>query len=63
MGKSSNTLRVKLIKSAIGRSPKQRKVLKGLNLNRLNKMVNLKDTREIRGMIEKVSHLVEIIGE
>jgi len=63
MGKSSNTLRVKLIKSAIGRSAKQRKVLKGLNLNRLNKMVNLKDTREIRGMIEKVSHLVEIIGE
>ncbi len=63
MGKSSNTLRVKLIKSAIGRSQKQRKVLKGLNLNRLNKMVNLKDTREIRGMIEKVSHLVEIIGE
>ena len=63
MAKSSNNLKVKLIKSAIGRSPKQRKVLKGLNLNRLNKMVNLKDTREIRGMIEKVSHLVEIIGE
>ena len=63
MAKSSNNLKVKLIKSAIGRPPKQRKVLKGLNLNRLNKMVTLKDTREIRGMIEKVSHLVEIIGE
>jgi large subunit ribosomal protein L30 len=63
VAKSSNNLKVKLIKSAIGRPPKQRKVLKGLNLNRLNKMVTLKDTREIRGMIEKVSHLVEIIGE
>ena len=63
MAKSSKNLKVKLIKSAIGRPPKQRKVLKGLNLNRLNKMVTLKDTREIRGMIEKVSHLVEIIRE
>ena len=63
MDKSSNTLRVRLIKSGIGKPLRQRKVLKGLNLNRLNKMVTLKDTREIRGMIEKVSHLVEIIGE
>lgn len=62
MAKSFKNLKVKLIKSAIGRPSKQRKVLKGLNLNRLNKMVTLKDTREIRGMIEKVSHLVEIIG-
>ena len=63
MDKSSNTLRVRLIKSGIGKPLRQRRVLKGLNLNRLNKMVTLKDTREIRGMIEKVSHLVEIVGE
>ncbi|UCD71130.1 MAG: 50S ribosomal protein L30 [Syntrophobacterales bacterium] len=63
MDKSSNTLRVRLIKSGIGRPLKQRKVLKGLNLNRMNKIITLKDTREIRGMIEKVSHLVETIGE
>ncbi len=63
MVKSSKTLKVRLIKSGIGKPLKQRKVLKGLNLNRLNKMVTLKDTREIRGMIEKVSHLVEITGE
>ncbi len=60
---SSKTLKVRLIKSGIGKPLKQRKVLKGLNLNRLNKIVTLKDTREIRGMIEKVSHLVEITGE
>jgi large subunit ribosomal protein L30 len=63
VGKSSNTLTVKLVKSAIGRPPKQRKVLKGLNLTRVSKEVILKDTREIRGMIAKVSHLVEIITE
>jgi large subunit ribosomal protein L30 len=63
MVKSSKTLKVRLIKSGIGKPLKQRRVLKGLNLNRLNKIVTLKDTREIRGMIEKVSHLVEITGE
>lgn len=63
MDKSSNTLSIRLIKSGIGKPPKQRKVLKGLNLNRVNRMVTLKDTREIRGMIKKVFHLVEIIGE
>ena len=63
MVKSSKTLKVRQIKSGIGKPLKQRRVLKGLNLNRLNKMVTLKDTREIRGMIEKVSHLVEITGE
>lgn len=63
MVKSSKTLKVRLVKSGIGKPLKQRKVLKGLNLNRLNKIVTLKDTREIRGMIEKVSHLVEITGE
>jgi len=63
MDKTSNTLRVKLIRSAIGRPPKQRKVLRGLNLTRLNRTVALKDTREIRGMIGKVSHLVEVVEE
>jgi large subunit ribosomal protein L30 len=63
MGQTSNTVRVKLIRSPIGRPPKQRKVLKGLNLNRVNREVTLKDTREIRGMIEKVFHLVEIVEE
>ena len=63
MAKPSNTIKIRLIRSAIGRPPKQRKVLKGLNLNRVHRTVTLRDTREIRGMIEKVSHLVEIVGE
>ncbi len=63
MAKPSNTIKIRLIRSAIGRPPAQRKVLKGLNLNRVHRTVILRDTREIRGMIEKVSHLVEIVGE
>jgi large subunit ribosomal protein L30 len=63
MGQLSDTIRVKLIKSGIGRLPRQRRVLKGLNLTRVNRTVTLKDTREVRGMIEKVAHLVEIIEE
>lgn len=54
----AETIKVKLIRSMIGRPPKQRKVLRGMGLTRLNKTVELKDTPELRGMINKVSHLV-----
>ncbi len=52
------TIKVKLVRSMIGRPPKQRKVLRCMGLTRINKTVELKDTPEIRGMINKVSHLV-----
>jgi large subunit ribosomal protein L30 len=42
----------------IGRPEKQRKVLRGMGLTRLNKTVELKNTPEVRGMIKKVTHLV-----
>jgi len=51
-------LKIKLVKSFIGRPEKQRKVLRGMGLEKLNKTVYLKDTPETRGMINKVSHLV-----
>jgi large subunit ribosomal protein L30 len=46
-------------KSAIGRPQRQRDTLRGLGLNKLNKERILDDTPAIRGMINKVSHLVE----
>ncbi|SNB46456.1 50S ribosomal protein L30 [Geobacter sp. DSM 9736] len=52
--------KIKLIKSHIGKPPKQKAVLNGMGLNKLNKIVVLQDTPEIRGMIRKVSHLVKI---
>jgi len=54
----AETIKVKLVRSMIGRPEKQRKVLRGMGLTRLNKTVELKDTPEIRGMIKKVTHLV-----
>ena len=51
---------VKQVKSAIGRQGIQRKTLIGLGLNKINKERELEDTPSIRGMIEKVKHLVVI---
>jgi large subunit ribosomal protein L30 len=54
-------LRITLIKSGIGRPKKHKLTLKTLGLNRLHKTVVLKDTPQVRGMINKVSHLVSVI--
>ena len=56
-------IKVKQISSSVRRQPYQKKNLIGLGLNKLNKTVELDDTPSIRGMINKVSHLVEIISE
>lgn len=53
-------LKVKLVKSAIGRVESQKKTLKALGLRKLNQVVVKEDTPSIRGMINKVSHLVEV---
>jgi len=51
-------LKIKQIKSYIGRPEKHRRVLRGLGLGKLNRTVLLNDTPEIRGMAQKVIHLV-----
>lgn len=56
-------IKVKQIASSVIRQPYQRKNLIGLGLNKLHKTVELDDTPSIRGMINKVSHLVEVISE
>ena len=52
---------VKQIRSPIRRPEVQRKILKGLGLNRINKISELNDTPSIRGMINKIPHLVQIL--
>jgi large subunit ribosomal protein L30 len=54
------TIKVTLRKSGIGFPVKQKKTLLGLGLKKLNSTRVLKDTPAIRGMINKVSHLVEV---
>jgi large subunit ribosomal protein L30 len=53
-------IRIKLVRSGIGRPRKHRLVLKGLGLKRLNQVVTREDTNAVRGMIRKVSHLVDV---
>ena len=60
MSKRKGHIKVKLIRSSIGRPRKHRAVLRGMGLTKLKKMVVLKDTPETWGMIKKVSHLVEV---
>jgi len=56
----SETLKVTLVKSMIGRPEKHRRVLRGMGLTKLNRTVTLKDTPSIRGMVKRVSHLVKV---
>ena len=56
-----NKIYVKQIRSPIRRPDVQRKILKGLGLNKMNKISELNDTPSIRGMINKIPHLVQII--
>ena len=58
---AKQTVRVTQIKSAIGRPGDQRETLKGLGLNKLNRTRDLEDTPSVRGMIKKVSHLVQVV--
>jgi large subunit ribosomal protein L30 len=56
----TDTVRVTLLKSGIGRNKKIRETLKGLGLTRLHKTVVLNNTPAIRGMISKVSFMVKV---
>ena len=48
-------------KSPIGRQSYQRKTLIGLGLNKIGRTKELEDTPSIRGMIEKVKHLIKVV--
>ena len=56
-----NKIYVKQIRSPIRRPGVQRKILKGLGLNKMNKTSELIDTPSIRGMISKIKHLVQVV--
>jgi len=53
-------LRVKLVKSMIGRPTKHRKILRSLGLRRVGASNELPDSPDIRGKIFHVSHLVSV---
>ena len=56
-------IKVRWVKSQIGYGERQRATLRGLGFRRLNQTVDLEDTPAVRGMINKVSHLVVLEEE
>lgn len=56
----ASELKITLKKSMIGSTKKIRATLIGLGLTKINKTIIRKDTPEIRGMVRKVDHLVEV---
>ena len=56
----AETITFTLVKSGIGSTEKIRATLVGLGLTKMNKTVIRKDTPEIRGMLNKVAHLIRV---
>lgn len=63
MAKAGKTITVEQIGSPIRRPEIQRKTLIGLGLNKMHKRRTLEDTPAVRGMVNKISHLVRIVDE
>jgi large subunit ribosomal protein L30 len=57
---NEKALRVTLIKSPIGYPERQKKTARALGLNRMHQTVEHVDTPALRGMINKIIHLVEV---
>jgi large subunit ribosomal protein L30 len=60
---AKKTIVVKQIRSAARRPAIQTATLKGLGLNKMNRTRELEDTPSVRGMVNSIKHLVEIIEE
>jgi large subunit ribosomal protein L30 len=61
MAKKSATVTVRQTGSPIRRAPDQRQTLIGLGLNKVGRERTLEDTPAVRGMINKVSHLIAVV--
>jgi large subunit ribosomal protein L30 len=56
-------LKIKWVRSCIGRTQDQRDTIRSLGLKRLNEERTVKNTPEIRGMVKKVIHLVKVLED
>ncbi len=55
-----STLKIKLIKSPIGRIEKQKRTVKALGLRKIGQVVEKEDTPQIRGMIKAIDFMLEV---
>ena len=56
-------LKIKQVRSGIGRPERQKRTLRALGFKRLNQTIEVEASPQVEGMINKVSHLVEIVEE
>lgn len=63
MANTEKTVTVEQIGSPLRRPKDQRATLVGLGLNKMHRRSTLKDTPEVRGMINKVQHLVRVVED
>jgi large subunit ribosomal protein L30 len=56
-----HTVKVKLVRSPIGTKADHRATVRGLGLRKLNSVSELEDTPAVRGMINKISYLVQVL--
>ncbi len=59
--KKNDMIKIKLVKSLIGSSEQQRRVVRGLGLTKKDQVVEHAASATIMGMVNKVSHLVEVV--
>ncbi len=59
---SNPKVKLQLVRSLIGTRESHRGTVRGLGLRRINSVSELEDTPAVRGMINKVSYLVKVIG-
>ena len=63
MGSKKNMITIRQIKSGIGKHKNHKATLRGLGLRKVNSKRTLEDTPSVRGMINKVSYMVEVVRE
>jgi len=61
MSEQKKSVRVKLVRSVIGTKQSHRDTVRGLGLRKLNSVSELEDTPAVRGMINKVAYLVQVL--
>jgi len=59
----NKTMKVKLVKSVYGRLKNHRDCVRGLGIRRMHQVVEVEDTPATRGMLNKVSYMVDLVEE
>jgi large subunit ribosomal protein L30 len=62
-GAAQGTIKLKLVRSLIGNTERQRATVRSLGLRKMHQVVVHRDSPEIRGMVNKVHHLVQVVEE